>query len=309
MHDMTTAPTQFLYKDKASNCEVWMKRLDLQFEQSIGNKAYKLRYNLKRAREESKRLLLTFGGAFSNHIAAVALRGKQEGFQTIGVIRGEELGTNLTKTLQYNPTLRQAVNNGMKLHFISRKAYRKKHCETFLTELRTQFGDFYMLPEGGTNPLAVRGCKEILSESDKGFDVICCSVGTGGTISGIIESLTWPLEVRAYSALKADLRANIEGLIQKSDFKIWEETHFGGFAKINSELVSFINRFANQYQILLDPIYTAKMMFAIEKQLKEGSFKTGSRILAIHTGGLQSIAGMNNRLAKRKLPLITLEKA
>ena len=150
-----------------------------------GNKFRKLKYNLLQAKEENQETLLTFGGAFSNHIAAVAFAGKEKGFKTIGIIRGDELAGKISE----NPTLLFAQNCGMQLEFISREDYRMKSEIQFLENLKQEFGDFYLIPEGGTNELAIKGCQEILTEADAEFDYICCSVGTGGTISGIINSI------------------------------------------------------------------------------------------------------------------------
>src|SRR6218665_489671 len=165
--------------------EVYVKREDVLHSEISGNKFRKLKYNLTEARDLGFTKLLTFGGAYSNHIAAVAAAGKEFGFETIGVIRGEELQEKYLE----NPTLKKASENGMQFEFVTRTQYRDKNNVAFLDQLKNKFGDFYLIPEGGTNELAVKGCKEILTDNDKVFDFICCAVGTGGTISGIINSL------------------------------------------------------------------------------------------------------------------------
>lgn len=302
---MKKARNQFLYKDPKNGIELWIKRLDELEPKGVGNKIFKLKYNIQKAQQENYESILTFGGAFSNHIAAVAaVVASQNKLKSIGVIRGEELGENPTKTLRQNPTLAQAVQNGMQLEFVSRKLYRDKYNPKFINRLKNKFGEFYLLPEGGTNELAVKGCEEILTEEDKIFDYIISSVGTGGTLSGIINSSNPSQSIIGFTALKADLSSEIENYTQNNNWKLIEETEFGGYAKINKELVSFINRFTEDFEICLDPVYNAKMMYSIFKKIRNAEFKENSRILAIHTGGLQGISGMNQRLKKKNLPII-----
>ncbi len=281
--------------------EVYIKREDLLHPFVSGNKFRKLKYNLHRAKQNHHHTLLTFGGAFSNHIAATAFAAKKFGLDSIGVIRGEEL---IAKK-EANSTLVFAEENGMKLHFISRDAYRQKDSVEFIDGLHHEFGDFYLIPEGGTNALAIKGCQEILSPEDHFFDYICCAVGTGGTISGIINSSKPHQKVLGFPALKGDCLANeITKYTNKNNWKLIQDYHFGGYAKINSELVTFINEFYKQTEILLDPVYTAKMCYGIYKLIQEKYFEKGAKILLIHTGGLQGISGMNEKLKKQKLPLI-----
>lgn len=301
---MPNSENQFLFKEKSTGVEVWIKRLDIQFPLSIGNKAYKLKYNLKEAERLGYRLILTFGGAFSNHIAAVAAQGNKSGFKTIGVIRGEELGRDLGQTISQNPTLALAKENGMLFEFVSRKAYRDKETSGFRDGFFKKYGNMYIIPEGGTNDLAVKGCGEILTEEDKNFNVICCPVGTGGTLSGLINSSEGHQILLGFSALNASSSQQIKPFVHKQNWEIFPESHFGGFAKINEDLVSFMNEFKQEYGVLLDPIYTGKMMFALIEKIKSGFFRKNSRILAIHTGGLQGISGMNGKLKKNELPII-----
>lgn len=266
-----------------------------------GNKFRKLKYNILEAKRLNIKILLTYGGAFSNHIAAVAATGKEFGFSTVGIIRGEELFDKI----ESNPTLRFAQDCGMVFKFITREAYRQKSSDSFVSDLKKEFGDFYLLPEGGTNALAIKGCEEILTEPDAEFDYICCSIGTGGTISGIINSSQPHQKILGFPALKGDfLREEITKFATKNNWELMTDYHFGGYAKINHELISFINEFKATYHIPLDPIYTGKLMFGIFDLLKKGYFPNGSKILAIHTGGLQGIDGMNLVLKQKKLPLI-----
>lgn len=303
--ELRNSPNEPIWEFKDSNCSLFLKREDLLHPEVSGNKFRKLKYNLQEAKDQGKRLLLTFGGAFSNHISAVAAAGKITGFNTIGIIRGEELGKDPQRTLRENPTLRFAASQGMQLRFISRDQYRKKDQGDYLEELRNRFGDFYLLPEGGTNALAIKGCQEILSESDRDFDFVCCPVGTGGTISGIINSTGDSQKTLGFPALKGGfLSAEIAGLTSKTNWELVEDYHFGGYAKISSELILFINEFQQKTNIALDPVYTGKMIFGIFDMMERSAFPENSRILAIHTGGLQGISGMNTLLLKKNLPLI-----
>ncbi|MGS2727693.1 1-aminocyclopropane-1-carboxylate deaminase/D-cysteine desulfhydrase [Psychroserpens sp. BH13MA-6] len=266
-----------------------------------GNKYRKLKYNLFEAKKQNVKTLLSFGGAYSNHIAALAAAGQELGFQTIGIIRGDELAASY----QDNPTLRFAESCGMVLKFISRAKYRNKTSSSMLKELRSEFDDFYLLPEGGTNTLAVKGCEEILNKDDAIYDFICCPIGTGGTISGIINSALPHQKILGFPALKADfLQEEITKFACLSNWELITNYHFGGYAKTDDALIAFINDFKRTHQIPLDPIYTGKMMFGINDLLQQGFFPKHSKILAIHTGGLQGIIGMNQKLKQQNKALI-----
>lgn len=273
-----------------------------------GNKYRKLKYNLLLAREKGYGTLLSYGGAYSNHISALSYAGKINGFKTIGVIRGDELGIDLSTTLESNPTLKFAYKNGMRFKFVSRAVYKRKTEQSFSAALKDEFGDFYEIPEGGTNALAVRGCEEILLESDNTYDYICVSVGTGGTISGLINSASDHQTILGFQSLKGNFLEDIIGdsTMKRGNWSLNNEYHFGGYAKINEILISFINNFYQQTTIPLDPVYTGKMMFGIMDLVKKDFFKKNISILAIHTGGLQGIEGMNRQLLKKKLPLISV---
>jgi 1-aminocyclopropane-1-carboxylate deaminase len=284
-----------------SSVELYIKREDKIHEHISGNKYRKLKYNLLEAKKLGNTTLLTFGGAFSNHIAAWAFAGQKFGFKTIGIIRGEELEEKIID----NATLKFAKMNGMHFKFVSRSDYREKNSEEFLQQLQKEFGEFYTVPEGGTNTLAIKGCEEILSDSDTMFDYICCSVGTGGTISGLINSAKPHQQILGFPALKGDfLSNNISKFATQSNWKLITDYHFGGYAKITVELIEFINQFKQIQGIPLDPVYTGKLMFGVCKLIEDGFFPKKSKILAIHTGGLQGIAGMNQKLKQKKLPLI-----
>ena len=287
-----------LQNDKIS---LVIKREDLIHPIVSGNKFRKLKYNLMDAQEKNHKSILTFGGAFSNHIAAVAFAGNQNDFKTIGVIRGDEL----EHISDENPTLKFAKECGMQLEFISRNQYKTKDDVAFLEQLKYKFGSFYHIPEGGTNLLAIKGCEEILTSNDNQFDYICCCVGTGGTISGIINSSTLHQKIIGFPALKGGFLENeIRKFATKENWELISDYHFGGYGKINKELISFINDFYKEHKVLLDPIYTGKMVFGILDLINKGFFKKNARILVIHTGGIQGIQGINNILRNKNLPQI-----
>lgn len=292
---------------KDSNVEIFIKREDLLHPFVSGNKFRKLKYNLEAAEQLKAKTIVTFGGAFSNHIAATAAACHEKGLQSVGVIRGEELGEDLVKTLKGNDTLRFAQQMGMRFKFISREAYRKKDDSLFLEQLQNEFTNSYIIPEGGTNHLAVKGCEEILTKKDEQFDVICCAVGTAGTISGIINASADHQEVWGFPALKGDfLKKEISKFAKKKNYQLIIDYHFGGYAKVNDELVEFLNEFYKQNQIPLDPIYTGKMAFGIFDLIRRKKI-TNKKILLIHTGGLQGIKGMNQKLIKKKKSILTYE--
>ena len=286
-----------------------IQREDLVHPQIQGNKYRKLKYNLAFAKTNSYKSLLTFGGAYSNHILATAIAGQIEGLQTIGVIRGEELGVSLDKTLAQNPTLLKAAKSGMHFEFVTRASYKEKDSLAFRTRLQEQYPEAYILPEGGTNELAIQGCQEILNTEGLKFDYLCCPVGTGGTISGIIESSGTYQKILGFPALKGDfLTKEIEKWTSKKNWELISDYHFGGYAKINKALINFMNEFKASHKIQLDPVYTGKMIYGILDLISNDYFPAKSRILAIHTGGIQGIQGMNLKLAKKGLPTIQIEE-
>jgi 1-aminocyclopropane-1-carboxylate deaminase len=267
---------------------LFIKRDDIVHSTISGNKWRKLKYNLQEAKGQKKKTLLTFGGAFSNHIHAVAAAGKEYGFYTIGIIRGEEITGD-------NATLTFARECGMQLHFISREVYRQKEEQSFIEKLHPTFGDFYLLPEGGTNVLAVKGCAEIPAEISIDYHYLCCACGTGGTLAGLIAGNKDGKKVVGFSVLKGmkDLEEKITKLLSDfagKSYDNWSVNHdydFGGYAKWNDDLIHFIKDFHSSHQILLDPVYTGKMLFGIFDLIVKNYFPGGSTIVAIHTGGLQ----------------------
>lgn len=280
-----------------STITLYIKREDLLHPYISGNKFRKLKYNLVQAKKENKNTLLTFGGAFSNHILAVAAAGNANGFKTIGIIRGEELVDKVND----NPTLKRAQDFGMDFEFVIRESYREKESLNFKERIKQKFGDVYIIPEGGTNNLAVKGCEEILTSEDEKFDYICCAVGTGGTISGIINCSKNSQQVLGFPALKGDfLRGDICSFVTKSNWELITAYHFEGYGKVSEELIKFINEFYQKYTIPLDPIYTGKMVFGVFDLVNKNYFPDNSKILIIHTGGLQGVLGMNKILKQKK---------
>ena len=274
------------------NIRLLIKRLDMVHPVISGNKFFKLKYNLQEAQRQGHRTILTFGGAYSNHIQATAQASRLAGLKAIGIIRGE-------RPQQTNPTLTEAEDCGMLLHFITREQYRHKKEPGFLEKLKDEFGEFFLIPEGGTNALAIAGTKEILTGKDFEADIIACSVGTGGTVAGLIAAAQEQQEVWGFSALKGNFMAEeVDELLLKENvdsrcsYRIFTGYHFGGYAKHTAELVEFIATFNENLGIPLDPIYTGKMLFAVLEQCENLENKT---ILCIHTGGLQGIEGFNKR--------------
>ncbi|WP_353084439.1 pyridoxal-phosphate dependent enzyme [Flavobacterium sp.] len=295
--------TQEIQVDNAS-VKVFIRREDLIHPFVSGNKFRKLKYNLLQAKKENQHTLLTFGGAYSNHIAATAFAGKENGFQTVGVIRGEELESKINE----NPTLQFAQDCGMKFEFVSRDAYRLKDTANFVEKLREKHESFYLIPEGGTNEFAVNGCEEILTKADEDYDFICCAVGTGGTISGLINSSFQGQKVLGFPALIGDfLQKDIRNFAKKDNFSLINKYHFGGYGKVTSELIEFINSFYKKNKIPLDPIYTGKMVFGVIDLIQKNYFPKNAKILLIHTGGLQGVAGMNLQLKNKKLQTIQFD--
>ena len=279
--------------------EVYLKREDLIHPQISGNKWRKLKYNLQFAKDNSYDTLLTFGGAYSNHIHATASAGKIFSFKTIGIIRGEE-------HLPLNNTLSDAKIDGMEIFYVDRSTYRNKHSEKFIEELKTKFGNFYLIPEGGTNQLAIKGCKEIVTDIKIDYDYIITACGTGGTISGIICGNTGNNKIIGIPVLKGAqfLYSEIYKLVNIFSGKVYNNWqlnynyHFGGYAKVTKELVLFMLEFEKVNDILLEPIYTGKMLFALKEMINNGEIKKGSKVIAIHTGGLQGRRGMKQTIEK-----------
>lgn len=236
---------------------------------------------------------MTFGGAYSNHIAATAAAAKALGLEAVGVIRGEP-------TLPLNHTLALAQDWGMEFFYLDRSRYRAKNTPEVLNLLKEKFGPCYFIPEGGTNALAIEGTKEILTTDDCQYTDVFVPIGTGGTFLGLAARLLQDQKLTGISALKGefihqDIAEKMEEFKIETNgtLHIADQYHFGGYAKSTPRLISFIKDFNAATGIPLDPIYTGKMMFAIFDLIEKDVFKSGDKILAIHTGGLQGIKGFN----------------
>ena len=285
-----------------SKVRLFIKREDLTHPEISGNKYWKMFYNVKKylEKEVSERKIITFGGAFSNHIAAAAALGNEFGIKTLGVIRGNEL----EDSWQENPTLFSAHQNGMSFRFVTRETYRYK--EKMMKELQEEFPEALVIPEGGTNENAVEGIQYMLNDETKEFDYICSAVGTGGTVSGLSKFAQPHQKVIGFKAVKDNsLENRIKNLSKKDNFTLVDASD-GGFGKITDENVRFINEFYQYFGIVLEPVYTGKMLRKIFEMIADDYFPANSKILAFHTGGLQGIVGANEMLKKKNRNLILL---
>ena len=281
------SPLQELRDERLTSAGVRLliKRDDLINPDVPGNKWRKLKYNLAEAQRSGHHTLLTFGGAYSNHIRATAAAGESFGFATIGVIRGEE-------HLPLNETLAYAVGRGMRLTYLDRGTYRQKHDPAVIARLRQQLGGFYLVPEGGSNGLGVRGCAEIPAEIAGDFDVICCPCGTGGTLAGIALGLRPGQRAIGFSVLKnggflADEVIRLQQEAAGRNVGCWDIElgyHFGGYAKTTPELTAFAADFKRRHGLVLDGVYVAKMMYGIMDLVRSGLFASGSTVIAVITG-------------------------
>jgi len=284
-----------------TSIKLFIRREDLIHPFVSGNKFRKLKYNLIQAKKLNHTTLLTFGGAYSNNIAAVAYAGRANGFKTIAIIRGDELESKVSE----NPTLNFCQKNGMKFVFVSRDEYRLKETEEFVNNLKISFENFYMIPEGGTNDFAIEGCEEILTNDDNHYDYICSAIGTGGTISGLINGSFSHQKVLGFPSLKGDfIKKDICKFAKKENWQIISDYHFGGYGKVTTVLIDFINDFYKKYAIPLDPIYTGKMVFGVIDLINNNYFLNDSKVLLIHTGGIQGVQGMNIKLSNKNLQTI-----
>ncbi|MBB5872497.1 1-aminocyclopropane-1-carboxylate deaminase [Allocatelliglobosispora scoriae] len=280
------APVESLNDERLDRAGVTLRlqRDDLIHSEIPGNKWRKLHLNLAAATEAGHSTLLTFGGAFSNHLRAVAAAGRIFGFATIGIVRGEE-------HLPLNPSLRYCADQGMTLAYLDRTTYRTKRDPAVEAELRRRWGEFFLIPEGGSNPLAVRGCLPIAAGLG-GADVICCPVGTGGTLAGLAAGLAGHQRAIGFAVLKPGdfLTAEVEAL-QRATFgersghwRVESRYHFGGYAKSTPALAAFIEDFHTRHGLHLDRVYVAKMLAGVFDLVESGYFPPGTRLAAIITG-------------------------
>lgn len=271
------------YHIDAAGVRLIIKREDLNHPLVSGNKWWKLKYNLEEAVAHNASTLITYGGAFSNHIFATAAAANEFGMKSVGIIRGEE-------TLPLNPVLSFALTSGMELFYIPRSAYRTKSpADIYLKK----FENYYLIPEGGSNPLAVKGVKEFAGSLLGDWQYICCPVGTGGTLAGFVEGVSDDTTIIGFPVLKGaeflieDIRKLSIESKEKSNWRLMFDYHFGGYAKSNTGLTTFLQEFSSLHEVPLEKIYTGKMMAGIYDLMSKGFFERGSTILAVHTGGLQ----------------------
>lgn len=274
-----------------NDISVHIKREDLVFPMASGNKWRKLKYNLNSFGITDSKIILTFGGAFSNHLAAVAALCAKHNIPTIGVVRGEEL-----QHKPLNPTLGQCAQNGMQLQFVSRTEYGQKEYGDTVQKLIQTHRDVCILPEGGTNALAVKGCEEILTPQDEMFDVICCAVGTGGTLSGLSNAAKKHQRVIGFQVVKdTTIPTRIRTFAKYDNWVLVQHPVHIGYAQVSKSLVAFANEVLQETGILLDPIYTAPMLFQLVHMIKDNTWNFGTNVLLIHTGGIQGIPGFNSK--------------
>ena len=300
---LTDSPLQQLHSAglQQARVKLYVKRDDLIHPLFGGNKWRKLKHNLLHARQNNFNTLLTFGGAWSNHIYATAAAARHFGFNSIGIIRGE-------KHLPLNATLTFAESCGMQLHYVNRSDYRLKHDALYQQKLKQQFNHPYILPEGGSNALALKGCQEIVHEINKErttFDIICCASGTGATLAGLVSAIKPEQQAIGFSALKGGdfLKDDVKNFLSQKikngepannttkNWYIETDFSFGGYAKISDELVRFMQQFQSEYGFELDAVYTGKMFYGLFERIKNKTFKPGTTIIALHSGGLQGNAG------------------
>lgn len=278
--------------------ELIVKREDLLHPLVSGNKWRKLKYNFYEAAVRGVTTIVSFGGAYSNHIHALAAAGNILGVKTIGMIRGEEHHP-------LNPTLSFARDCGMELHYVDRAAYRDRGEQHFEEEIRRQFPGAWIVPEGGSNVWGVKGCMEIVGDIRSAYDILCTAAGSGGTIAGLIAAQEGNRKVLGFSALKGAgmLDEKIKSLLPegkdlRNNWEVNYDYHFGGYAKFNKPLLEFIKDFETRFGIKTEPVYTGKMFYGLFDLIAKGYFSKGTRIMALHTGGLQGLEGLRKKIEK-----------
>jgi 1-aminocyclopropane-1-carboxylate deaminase len=267
---------------------LWIKRDDLLHPVISGNKWRKLKYNLDEALYLGADTIISMGGAYSNHLYALAYVGRTTGLKTIGIIRGE-------RPAPLTPTMQDMENWGMEMRFVSRSDYRHYRNYKHWQDLPGIKPKQYWLPEGGANSLSLKGIEELVNEIDILYDTLCVACGTGTTLAGLIKTVPGQQSVLGFAALKnADfLPSDVQSLLfgEFHNWEIFQDYHFGGFAKLNLELALFMSDFEQKTSIPLEPVYTGKMLYGLYNLIAKDYFKPGQRIIAVHTGGLQGKRG------------------
>lgn len=271
-----------------------VKRDDLIDDLVSGNKWRKLKYNVLAAKNQKKESILTFGGAYSNHLVAAAKACSMAGIKSIGIVRGDELNSNS------NETLRICAEYGMDLHFISRDMYHMRDDKSYIEQLHVDFPNSFIVPEGGSNFYGLIGCQEIWKELSNNYTDVILAGGTGTTAAGILSGMPENAKLHVFSALRGDfLKADIIQKIEygfhnkeftelcKSKITVYPEDCFGGYGKYSDELIEFIIKIKKEHNLPLDQVYTGKAFFRLLKLLNNNTFSKSSKILFLHTGGLQ----------------------
>ena len=275
--------------NNSNNIKLFIKREDLIHDIVSGNKWRKLNYNFKYVKEKKIKKILSFGGAYSNHLHALSWLAKKNNIKSFGLVRGCELSIE-------NPTLSFCKKNKMDLFFLDRSTYRdnKYNNPIFKTIIKSE-DNIFVIPEGGFNEFGIKGCEEIMNEVNEHYDIICCSIGSGCTAVGIIKSLKFDQSFLGFSSFKnnSQIKNIISEKVKTMNWEINSEYNFGGFGQVNNELKKFIKDFKNTYAIMLDPIYTSKLFFGLFDMISKNKLPKDSRILALHTGGLQGLQGVN----------------
>lgn len=275
--------------NNSNNIKLFIKREDLIHDIVSGNKWRKLNYNFKYIKEKKIKKILSFGGAYSNHLHALSWLAKKNNIKSFGLVRGCKLSIE-------NPTLSFCKKNKMDLFFLDRSTYRNnKYNNPIFKKIIKSKENVFVIPEGGFNEFGIKGCEEIMNEVNEHYDIICCSIGSGCTAVGIIKSLKFDQSFLGFSSFKnnAQIKNIISEKVKTMNWEINSEYNFGGFGQVNDELKKFIKDFKNTYAIMLDPIYTSKLFFGLFDMISKNKLPKDSRILALHTGGLQGLQGVN----------------
>ena len=275
--------------NNSNNIKLFIKREDLIHDIVSGNKWRKLNYNFKYIKEKKIKKILSFGGAYSNHLHALSWLAKKNNIKSFGLVRGCKLSIE-------NPTLSFCKKNKMDLFFLNRSTYRNnKYNNPIFKKIIKSEENVFVIPEGGFNEFGIKGCEEIMNEVNEHYDIICCSIGSGCTAVGIIKSLKFDQSFLGFSSFKnnSQIKNIISEKVKTMNWEINSEYNFGGFGQVNDELKKFIKDFKNTYAIMLDPIYTSKLFFGLFDMISKNKLPKDSRILALHTGGLQGLQGVN----------------
>ncbi|MEO3404575.1 pyridoxal-phosphate dependent enzyme [Mucilaginibacter sp. CAU 1740] len=274
----------------AKGVKVFIKRDDLIHPMISGNKWRKLKYVLKKAQDQGKTHLVTFGGAYSNHLLATAAAAAKFGFKSTGIVRGEQVD---------NDTLFLCRLHGMQLQFTDRDSYRDK--SALFNQFFGHDEQAFFIDEGGASAEGASGCSELVDELTETYDHIFCACGTGTTAAGIINGLSSHQLKTKFNAVPVFknggfIRDEINRfLTAPADYNVLTDYHFGGYGKANDELINFIKKFVAETGILIEPVYTGKMLYALYDQIEKGAFDPGSKILAIHSGGIWGLLGMKEK--------------